>query len=123
AVVTFGTATSGQSTSSHSTGNFGAKFESLNPEQKALVEDWIRRFSAIVHKQVDPQKAYDDLPVSKKTTFNAVTHALFSTQLTDKAGGKLGPAIQIVDKLDTIKGEDPGAGGDKQFRIFVQLKP
>ena len=61
-------------------------------------------------------------PVSMKTTFNAVTHALISTQLTDKSGGKLGSAIQIIDKLDTVKGEVPGASGDKQFRIYVQLK-
>ena len=122
-LVTFGGAMSGQNTSKGAASDFGAKYASLKPEQKALVDDWIRRFSATIHKQVDPEKAYDNLPVSMKTTFNAVTHALLSTQLTDESGGKLGSAIQIIDKLDTVKGEVPGARGDKQFRIYVQLKP
>jgi hypothetical protein len=122
ALMTFGGAILGQSTSKEAVSDFGAKYASMRPEQKALVEDWVRRFSATVHKQVDPETAYDNLPVSMKTTFNAVTHALISTQLTDKSGAKLGSAIQIIDKLDTVKGEVPGAGGDQQFRIYVQLK-
>ena len=122
AVVTFGGVTFGQSPPNGAASNFGAKYASLKPEQKALVDDWIGRFSATIQKQVDPKIAYDNLPVSSKTTFNAVTHALISTQLTDKSGEKLGSAIQIIDKLDT-KGEVPGASGDKQFRIYVQLKP
>jgi hypothetical protein len=105
------------------TQDYGAKYASLKPEQKALVDDWIRRFSATIQKQVDAEKAYDNLLLSFKTTFNAVTHALLSTQLTDESGRKLGSAIQIIDKLDSVLGEVPGAGGDHQFRIYVQLKP
>ena len=123
ALVTYGGAIFGQSVPQGAASDFGAKYASLKPQQKALVDDWIRRFSATIQKQVDPEKAYDNLPVSMKTTFNAVTHALLSTQLTDKSGGELGSAIQIIDKLDTVKGEAPGAGGDQQFRIYVQLKP
>jgi len=105
AVVTFGSVTFGQSQPNGAASDFGAKYASLKPEQKALVDDWIRRFSATLHKQVDPRMAYDNLPVSMKTTFNAVTHALLSTQLADPSGGNLGSAIQIIDKLDTVKGE------------------
>jgi hypothetical protein len=123
ALVTVGAAMRGPSSPNEATGDFSANYASLMPEQKALVDDWIRRFSAIVQKQVDPEKAYDNLPLSTKTTFNAVTHALISTQLTDESGRKLGSAIQIVDKLDTVHGEMPGARGDDQFRIYVQLKP
>jgi hypothetical protein len=123
ALATLGGAMPGQSTSKSAPSDFGAKYRSLKPEQKALVDDWIQRFNATIHKAVDPEQAYDNLPVSMKTTFNAVTHALISTQLTDSSGGKLGSAIQIIDKLDTVKGEVPGASGDKQFRIYVQLKP
>jgi hypothetical protein len=85
-LLTFGAALFAQSTPTEAASDFGAKYASLKPEQKALVDDWIRRFSATIRKQVDPQKAYDNLPVSWKTTFNAVTHALLSTQLTDKSG-------------------------------------
>jgi len=112
-----------QNAEQNATGGFGAKYASLKPEQKALVDDWIKRFSATVQKKVDSEEAYDKLPQSMKTTFSAVTHALLSTQLTDQSGQKLGPAIQIVDKLDTVRGEVPGARGDGQFRIYVQLKP
>ena len=103
--------------------DFGGGYDSLKSEQKALVDDWMKRFSATIHKQVDPQQAYNNLSLSTRTTFNAVTHALISTQLTDESGRKLGSAIQIVDKLDTVRGEVLGARGDEQFRIYVQLKP
>ena len=52
----------GQNTPNGAAGDFGAKYASLKPEQKALVDDWIRRFSATIQKQVDPEKAYDNLP-------------------------------------------------------------
>ncbi len=123
ALATFLGAMYGQDSGGAATGDFSANYASLKPEQKALIDDWIKRFSAIVQKQVDPEKAYDNLPVSTKTTFNAVTHALLSTQLTDESGRTLGSAIQIVDKLDTVHGEVPGTRGDEQFRIYVQLKP
>ena len=123
ALTAFGVGVYGQNAPNSGTGDFGAKYIMLRPEQKALVDDWIKRFSATIQKQVDPEEAYDNLRLSWKTTFNAVTHALLSTQLTDESGQSLGPAIQIVDKLDTVRGELPGARGDEQFRIYVQLKP
>jgi hypothetical protein len=113
----------GQNTPNAPTDRFTGKYASLKPEQKALVDDWMKRFSATIRKPVDPQEAYDNLPVSTRTTLNAVTHALLSTPLTDASGAKLGTAIQIIDKLDTVHGAIPGTRGDEQFRIYVQLKP
>ena len=104
------------------TRDFTGAYDTLQSEQRALVDDWMKRFSATIHKQVDARQAYDNLSLSTKTTFNAVTHALMSTQLTGESGRKLGSAIQIVDKLDTVRGEVLGARGDEQFRIYVQLK-
>lgn len=64
------------------------------------------------------------LPLSVKTTFSAVTHALLHTKLTDSSGVSLGDsALAIVDKVDTVAGQIEGAGGDRQFRMFVQLVP
>ncbi len=103
-------------------GDFSGNYDSLRSEQKTLVDDWMKRFSATIRKPVDPQQAYNNLPLSTRTTFNAITHALLSTQLTGESGRKLGSAIQIVDKLDTVRGEILGARGDEQFRIYVQLK-
>jgi hypothetical protein len=38
-------------------------------------------------------------------------------------GGKLGSAIQNIDRLATPRGEVPGAKGDHPFRIYAQMKP
>jgi hypothetical protein len=83
----------------------------------------MKRFSETIRKQVDPEVAYDKLPLSTRTTFNAVTHALISTPLTDSSGKDLGSAIRIIGKLDNVRGAIPGTRGDEQFRIYVQLKP
>src|SRR5580765_7309146 len=122
AMVAFGGGTYGQDTPGDPR-DIGGKYASLKTEQKALVDDWMKRFSATIKKPVDPEKAYDNLPLSTRTTFNAVTHALLSTQLTDESGGNLGSAIQVIEKLDNVRGEVPGAKGDQQFRIYVQVKP
>jgi len=61
--------------------------------------------------------------MSVRTTFDAVTHALLRAQLTDAEGKDLGSAIDLVDGIDEIMGEDAGAGGDRQFRLYVYLKP
>jgi hypothetical protein len=122
-LVAFVAHLNGQNTPDAATGNFAGEYRSLKPEQKALVDDWMKRFSETIHKPVDPRMAYDNLPVSTRTTFNAVTQALLATPLTDASGAKLGSAIQIIDKLDTVHGAIPGTRGDEQFRIYVQLKP
>ena len=102
--------------------SFGGGYSSLRPEQKRLVDDWFRR-SAVVKKPVDPAAGYDQLPLSMRTTFNAVTHALTKTKLTGRAGNSLaGSAIELVDKIDSVAGQVLGAGGDEQFRIYVRMK-
>src|SRR6476659_2441528 len=53
-------------------GDFGAAYSSLRPEQKQLVDDWFARFSAVVKKPVNAAEGYSKLPLSGKTTFNAV---------------------------------------------------
>jgi len=99
-------------------------YADLRPEQRALVDDWVRRFAETMKKTVDPAEAFNNLPLSTKTTFNAVTHALLRTKLTDKNGATLGPsALALVDKVDEVRGTVPGGGGDEQFRLYVQLKP
>ena len=102
----------------------GAKYSDLAPEQKALVDDWFRRFSEVVRKPITAEEGYNNLPVSTKTTFGAVTHALIHTTLTDQNGGVLGPsAIILIDRVDTVAGKIEGAGSDQQFRLYVVLKP
>jgi hypothetical protein len=100
------------------------KYSDLHPEQKRLVDDWFRRLSEVLKQEVSPEEGYDNLPLSDKTTFSAVTHALLRTKLTDESGAGLGEsAMALVDKIDRVFGKVEGTGGDKQFRIYVQLKP
>ncbi len=67
-------------------GGFGSSYASLQPLQKRLVDDWFKRFGATVKKPVDPAMGYESLPLSARTTFNAVTHALLMTKLTGDSG-------------------------------------
>jgi hypothetical protein len=122
-LLALGIKAQGQNAPNAPSSDFAGKYASLKSEQKALVDDWMKRFSETVRKQIDPEMAYDNLPLSMRTTFNAVTHALLSTALKDKSGSELGSAIQIIDKVDTVRGAIPGTRGDEQFRIYVQLKP
>ncbi len=73
---------------------------------------------------IPAEEGYNNPPLSYKTTFSAVTHALSRTPLTDKSGASLGTsAIILIGKLDTVAGQIPGVGGDEQFRIYIELKP
>jgi len=102
----------------------GAKYADLLPEQKVLVDDWFRRFAEVVKKTVSAQEGYDNLPVSTKTSFGAISHALIHTTLKDQSGTSMGDsAITLIERLDTVAGKIEGAGGDQQFRIYVVLKP
>ena len=58
---------------------------------------------------------------SAKTTFDAVTHALLTTPLTDASGQKFGDGLSLIERVDSVKGEVSGASGDRQFRMYVRL--
>ncbi len=103
---------------------FGGQYSSLRPEQKRLVDDWFERFSQVIGAPVAPEEGYNNLPLSVRTTFNAVTHALVNTSLTDSSGNRLAEtALGLVSRVDSVAGQVPGAGGDKQFRMYLQLAP
>ena len=52
-----------------------------------------------------------------------MTHALLNAKMTDSRGKSLGRAIDLVDAVDQVMGEESGASGDQQFRLYVYLKP
>ena len=67
---------------------------------------------------------FDSLALSARTTFHAVTHALSQTRLTASDGTSMNlTALDLVEKVDAVAGSVPDAGGDKQFRMYVQLRP
>jgi hypothetical protein len=102
---------------------FGKSYATLRPEQKRLLDDYIRRYDATTGNKTTPEQAYDGARMSVRTTFDAVTHALLTTTLTNEKGHSLGRAIDLVDALDEVMGEEAGTGGDQQFRMYVYLKP
>ncbi len=102
---------------------FGGTYADLSLHQRALVDDWFGRFNAAVGTDLRPEQAYDEIPISVRTTFEAVTHALSNSVLTSAAGDSLCTALDLIEKLDHVRGRVPGARGDLQFRIYVQLQP
>jgi hypothetical protein len=102
----------------------GGKYKYLSPKQRELVEAWYREFDAIMGGKHDPEKSYDgSIPLSARTTFEAVTHALMNTELTDSNGESLGTPLDLIEVVEMVRGAAPRARGDLQFRIYVVLKP
>ena len=102
---------------------FGGTYDLLEPGPRRLVDDWVERFNEVIGRTAPPDVVYNLARLSTRTTFDAVTHALNTTELSDESGQSLGTALDLVDQLETIKGKVKGAGGDQQFRIYVVLKP
>jgi hypothetical protein len=110
-----------QNTSLTST-SFPGTYAQLQPQQKKLIDEWYAEYDRLMHEN-DPPTDYDQLSLSTRTTFEAVTHALMTTSLTDKYGKSMGDALALVQSIETINGKVPKARGDLQFRVYVVLKP
>ncbi len=103
---------------------FGASYADLSVEQRALVDDLFRRASAILGVTLDPRESYDKAPLSSRTTFDAVTHALLGSTLTERDSGRpLGRTLDLVGYIETVRGQVDGTTADTQFRLYVTLKP
>lgn len=102
---------------------FGGKYELLAPEQRQLIDRWFEELNRVTGENRDPQSYYDQVPLSARTTFEAVTHALTNTRLTTVDRRLLGNAIDLVEIVESVRGRVPRARGDLQFRIYVVLKP
>ncbi len=101
---------------------FGKSYETLRPKQRQLIDDYVRNYNSTTGTQILAPSAYDAARLSIRTTFDAVTHALLNAKITDENGKSLGNAIDIVASVDDVMGEEPGVGGDRQFRLYVYLK-
>jgi len=101
---------------------FHGTYAELKPAQKQLIDEWYAEYNRMTHEHSEPAE-YDQLSLSTRTTFEAVTHALMTTNLTDKAGKSMGNALDLVQAIEAINGKVPQARGDLQFRMYVLLKP
>src|SRR5215470_6297180 len=100
---------------------FLGTYEELSPAQKKLIDDWYAEYNHMTHDNSQPSE-YNQFSQSTRTTFEAVTHALMTTPLTDKSGKSMGNALDLVQSIEAINGKVPRARGDLQFRIYVVLK-
>jgi hypothetical protein len=101
----------------------GKSYATLRPEQQRLVDGFVGRYNQATGSQLVPEQAYDNARLSLRTTFDAVTHALLNANITDATGKSLGHAIDLVEAVDEVMGEETGVAGDRQFRLYVYLKP
>ena len=103
---------------------FGGAYSELGARRQALINGWVERFVKTTGQRLDPEPFYNELlSVSTKTTFDAVTHALMTIQLTDAQGANLGDALGLLERVETVRGEVSGAASDRQFRLYVRLSP
>ena len=97
-------------------------YEELQPAQKNLIDHWYTDYNRMTGDHLTAA-AYNQLPISTRTTFEAVTHALLTTELTDASGKSLGNALDLLQAVETVSGKVPNARGDLQFRVYVLLTP
>jgi len=96
-------------------------YEELSPVQKKLIDEWYAEYNQMTHDNSQPTE-YNQFSLSTRTTFEAVTHALMTTELTGKSGKSMGNALDLLQSIESINGKVPRARGDLQFRIYVVLK-
>lgn len=94
----------------------------LSTGQKKLIDDLNNRQNTANKTQFSPEKFYNDLQPSQKSTFESVTNALENTTIIGKNGSKTN-ALDTIENVDVILGEKPGSkDGTEQFRLLVTLK-
>jgi hypothetical protein len=101
---------------------FHGTYEELKPAQKQLIDEWYAEYNRMTNDHSEPTE-YNQFSLSTRTTYEAVTHALMTTSLTDKSGKPMGSALDLVQAIEAINGKVPRARGDMQFRMYVLLKP
>ncbi|HET9270021.1 MAG TPA: hypothetical protein VFO31_17720, partial [Vicinamibacterales bacterium] len=100
----------------------GGRYAALDARRQRLVDSWVARLSDVAGQPIEAGPFYDTkVRFSAKTTFEAVTHALITTTLTDDAGARLGDGLDLIERVDAVKGQVPGVGGDRQFRMYALL--
>ena len=99
------------------------RYVELDADRQRIFDTYARAMNVKLGENLSPQERFRALSLSEQTTFDAITHALLHSTLTDDAGRPLGKALDLVEGLDRIAGEHRGRTGDQQFRIYVTLRP
>ena len=99
------------------------RYVELDADRQRIFDTYARAMNVKLGENLSPEERFRALSLSEQTTFDAITHALLHSTLTDDAGQPLGKALDLVAGLDRIAGEQAGKSGDQQFRIYVTLQP
>jgi hypothetical protein len=99
------------------------RYAEFDPVQQQLFTTYVRTLNARTGITLTPDERFRELGPSEQTTYDAVTHALLRSALTDDDGRPLGSALDLVSGLERVAGEQAGRSGDEQFRLFVTLRP
>jgi hypothetical protein len=100
-----------------------SRFVDLSQPQKGLFGPYTDQYNETTGVNLTPEQYFDSLTISERTTYDAVTHALINSRLTDESGAPLGTAFDLISGVERIAGQYYGRGGDEQFRLYVHLKP
>ena len=80
---------------------FGGDYAGLGARRQHMVDDWVSRFNRMSGQKVEAVAFYDSfIAFSTKTTFEAITHALMTTPLTDGSGASLGDGLDLIERID-----------------------
>jgi len=99
------------------------RYIELDAERQRLFDTYARGINVRLAENLTPEERFRAFSPSEQTTFDAITHALMNSTLTDDNRQPLGRAFDLLAGLDRIAGEQAGRSGDQQFRIYVTLRP
>ena len=100
-----------------------SRYGELTSHQKELFDQWAANYNQKTGFNLSNEEIYLSLSISERTTFDAVTHALSKSTLTEKNGNSLGTALDLLQGIERIAGQYYGRQGDEQFRLYCNLRP
>jgi len=100
-----------------------SRYASFDDRRQDLLDDPARAYDEIVGRNLTTEEWFNERSLSERTTYDAVTHALMNSELTDENGDDLGTAFDLIVAVKRIAGQYSGRGGDQQFRLYVDIKP
>jgi hypothetical protein len=99
-------------------------FEDLAREQQAIMWNLLTHCGCKRDSVSIPASVFSQFNVSQRATFVGITHAMLNTHLVDRENGKdLGNALQLIEGLLALRGENIALPSDQQFQLIVRLAP
>ena len=100
-----------------------SRYGSFDDRQKELLDGPAQAYNEQTQRDLSTEEWFNQLTLSERTTYDAVTHALQNSVLTDESGEDLGTAFDLLVGVERIAGQYSGRGGDQQFRLYVDITP